>query len=84
MQGRHEIDLRNRASKDEYIKLDKLYFKFNSEFEIIIAGYPGKDCEEFKEKRANLKKYMQEKPLSARVIITEMMEHDSRIKGVNE
>ncbi len=54
MQGRHEIDLRNRASKDEYIKLDKLYFKFNSEFEIIIAGYPGKDCEEFKEKRAAL------------------------------
>jgi hypothetical protein len=33
---------------------------------------------------AKINKYMQEKPLIARVIITEMMEHDSRIKGVNE
>jgi len=84
VQGRHEIDLRNMATQDEYINLDKLYLEFNSEFEIIIAGYPGKDSEEFKEKMANIKKYMQEKPLIARVIITEMMEHDSRIKGVNE
>jgi len=84
VQGRHEIDLRNMATQDEYINLDKLYFEFNSEFAIIIAGYPGKDSEEFKEKMAKINKYMQDKPLIARVIITEMMEHDSRIKGVNE
>ena len=84
VQGRHEMDTKSRFTEDEHINLEKLYFEFNSEFEIIIAGYPGKDSEEFKEKMANIKKYMQEKPLIARVIITEMMEHDSRIKGVNE
>ncbi len=45
VQGRHEIDLRNMATQDEYINLDKLYFEFNSEFAIIIAGYPGKESE---------------------------------------
>jgi uncharacterized protein YnzC (UPF0291/DUF896 family) len=38
VQGRHEIDLRNMATQDEYINLEKLYLEFNSEFEIIIAG----------------------------------------------
>lgn len=84
MQGRHEMDTKSIFTEDEHINLEKLYFEFNSEFEIIIAGYPGKDSEEFKEKVANIKKHMQKKPLIARVIITEMMEHDSRIKSVNE
>ncbi len=84
MQGQHEIELGNMATQDRYINLDKLYFEFNSEFAIIIAGYPGKDSKEFQEKMAKINKYMREKPLIARVIITEMMEHDSRIKGVNE
>ncbi|MEG4626340.1 hypothetical protein Q5691_18885 [Microcoleus sp. w1-18aA5] len=84
VQGRHEMDTKSIFTEDEHINLEKLYFEFNSEFEIIIAGYPGKDSEEFKEKMANIQKYMQKKPLIARVIITEMMQHDSRIKGVNE
>ncbi len=84
VQGQHEIELGNMATQDRYINLDKLYFEFNSEFAIIIAGYPGKDSKEFQEKMAKINKYMREKPLIARVIITEMMEHDSRIKGVNE
>jgi sensor domain CHASE-containing protein len=84
LQERHEMDTRNYASQDEYISLENLYFEFNSEFEMIIAGYPDKDSEEFKEKMAKIRKYMQEKPLIARSIITEMMQHDSRIKNISE
>src|SRR4028118_37885 len=84
MQGRHEMETKSIFTEDEHINLEKLYLEFNSEFEIIIAGYPDKKSEEFKEKIANINEYMQKKPLIARIIITEMMEHDSRIKRVNK
>lgn len=84
VQGRHERDTKSIFTEDEHINLEKLYFEFNSEFEIVIAGYPDKDSEEFKEKMANIRKYMQAKPLIARIIITEMMNHDSRIKNVSK
>jgi sensor domain CHASE-containing protein len=84
VQGRHEMDAKNHATQDQYISLEKLYLEFNCEFEMIMAGYPDKNSEEFKEKMANIRKYIQEKPLFARIIITEMMEHDSRIKDINK
>jgi sensor domain CHASE-containing protein len=84
VQERHEIDTTDYSTQDKYINVEKLYHEFNSEFEMIMAGYPNKDSEEFKEKMANIRKYMQEKPLIARIIITEMMEHDSRIKNISE
>ncbi len=84
VQERHEIDTTGYSTQDKYINVEKLYHEFNSEFEMIMAGYPNKDSEEFKEKMANIRKYMQEKPLIARIIITEMMEHDSRIKNISE
>jgi hypothetical protein len=84
IQGRYEIETRNRVTQDEFINIDKLYLEFNSEFQIIIAGYPNKDSEEFKEKMANINKYMQENPSIARLIITEMMENDSRIKNISK
>jgi sensor domain CHASE-containing protein len=84
IQGRHEFHTKSHVTQDERINLDKLYFEFNSEFEMIIANYPNKNSEEFKERMANISKYMQENPLIARVFINEMMEHDSRIKDVNE
>jgi len=84
MQGRHEMDTKSIFTEDEHITLEKLYLEFSSEFAIIIAGYPNKESEEFKEKIANINKYMQKKPLIARVIITEMMEHDSRIKNISK
>ncbi|HEY9295146.1 MAG TPA: hypothetical protein VIQ31_02010, partial [Phormidium sp.] len=84
VQGRHEFYNKSCVTNDERINVEKLYFEFNSEFEIIIANYPNKNSEEFKERMANISKYMQENPLIARAFINEMMEHDSRIKDVNE
>jgi len=84
IQERHEMNARNRVTQDEYIDLEKLYFEFNSEFGLIVAGYPGKNSEAFKEKIAKINKYMQTEPLIARIIITDIMENDSRIKNVNE
>jgi hypothetical protein len=83
VQGRHEMNTKSIFTEDEHIALEKLYHEFNSEFAIIIAGYPNKESEEFIERMADIRKYMQEKPLIARIIITEMMEHDSRIKNVS-
>lgn len=84
IQERHEMNARNRVTQDEYINLEKLYFEFNSELGLILAGYPGKDSEEFKEEIAKINKYMQSEPLIAQIIIRKIMENDSRIKNVNE
>lgn len=84
MQKRHEMDTKSIFTEDEHITLEKLYLEFSSEFAIIIAGYPNKESEEFKEKIAEINEYMQKKPLIARVIITKMMEDDSRIKNISK
>jgi hypothetical protein len=84
MQKQYELQTTYDVDQDESINLEKLYFEFNSEFEIIRAGYADKDSEEFKEKMANIKKDLQVKPLLALTIITEMMENDSRIKVINK
>jgi sensor domain CHASE-containing protein len=84
VQGRYQLETAYDIDQDESINLEKLYFEFNSEFEMIMAGYPDKDSEKFKEKMANIKKYLNVEPLLARIIITEMMEDDSRIKVINK
>jgi hypothetical protein len=84
MQKQYELTTTYDVDQDESINLEKLYFEFNSEFEIIRAGYADKDSEEFKEKMAKIKKDLQVKPLLALTIITEMMENDSRIKVINK
>jgi hypothetical protein len=84
MQKQYELGITYDVDQDESINLEKLYFEFNSELEIIRAGYADKDSEEFKEKMANIKKDLRVKPLSALIIITEMMENDLRIKVINK
>lgn len=80
VQERYELDTTYDVSHEECINLEKLYFEFDSEFEMITAGYPDKNSEEFKERITNIRKYIKEKPVFARNIISEMMEDDSRIK----
>jgi hypothetical protein len=80
VQERYVLENTYDVSQDEDINLEKLYFEFNSEFEMITAGYPDKNSEEFKERITDIRKYIKEKPVLARNIISEMMEDDSRIK----
>jgi hypothetical protein len=69
---------------DHWIELENLYFEFQSVFQIIIAGYPEKDSEDFKEELNKINESLQEMPLLARYIVTSMMERDSRIKGLDK
>ncbi|MDB9510308.1 hypothetical protein PN499_03710 [Kamptonema animale CS-326] len=84
IQKKDEIDLRRMVHVDNFTTLRNLYFEFQAYFTIIIAGHPEKDSEDFKEQLNNINKYIQEAPLIVRHIVTNLMEQDSRIKGLNK
>ncbi len=69
---------------DHWIELENLYFEFQSVFQIIIAGYPEKDSEDFKKELGKINESLHKMPLLARYIVTSMMERDSRIKGLDK
>lgn len=73
-----------RIGVDHWIELENLYLEFQSVFQIIIAGYPEKDSEDFKKELDKINESLQEMPLLARYIVTSMMERDSRIKGLDK
>jgi len=74
----------NSVPLEKHTNLMKLRLEFASEFALIIAGYPGKDSEEFKKKIKEVHKYLNEGPWAVRPMITEIMEHDLRIKNIND
>src|SRR6476469_10855717 len=74
----------NTVPQEKRTNLMNLSLEFGSEFALIIAGYPGKDSKEFKEKINRVHKSLNEEPWILRPMITEIMEHDSRIKGINK
>ncbi len=73
-----------KASQAKYSELNNLYFEFNSEYSIIIAGHPDKDSEKLYQKRGTIELSLKEQPFSVRNIITEIMIDDPRIKDVNK
>lgn len=71
-------------SPSRYTELNILYFEFNSEYSIIIAGHPEKDSEKLYQKRGTIELSLKEQPLSVQNIITEIMIDDPRIKDMNK
>lgn len=61
-----------------------LYWEFISELTIITANHPDKDLTYFQEQIAIIKDVVMEKPIFAQLIITQLMELDSRIKDVSK
>ena len=70
-------------SQSRYNQLNNLYFKFNAEYSIIIAGHPDKDSEKLYQKRGTIELSLKEQPLSVQNIITEIMINNPRIKNIN-
>jgi len=62
----------------------KLSIEFAFEFSIVTARYPGKESKEFNEKMAEINKTVDDEPWIAMKIVTELMEDDLRIKGINK
>jgi hypothetical protein len=83
IQVRYEIEHDNDKFYQNSV-LPNLYFEFTSEFFIIIGGHPNKDTEEFKEKINEIVEYMKEDTVLARLMMTEIMQEDPRIKDVNK
>jgi hypothetical protein len=76
--------LNSIVSEDKHMNLLKLTSEFSCEFALVIGGHPDKDSTEFKEKIAKIHKSLNEEPWNLLPMITEMMEHDSRIKNINK
>ena len=83
-----EINLDKKADKivstDKTMNLLKLTSEFSCEFSILIAGHPDKNSTQFKEKITKINKSLNEEPWNLLPMITEMMEHDPRIKNINK
>lgn len=73
----------NHQYRLEYPQIYNLYLEFNSEFDIIVIGYPDRDSEQFRQKVSLIKGHIEINPSLSQLLITEMMEDDSRIKSVN-
>jgi hypothetical protein len=61
-------------------KLGNLTWEFYTELNLIEAGYPEKNSNEFKEKINRINECLKKVPISVGPIIAELMENDSRIK----
>jgi hypothetical protein len=72
------------VSEDKTMNLLKLTLEFSCEFGLLIAGHPDKNLTEFKEKIAKINKSLNEEPWNLLPMISEMMEHDPRIKNINK
>jgi|SRR6478672_5045291 len=80
----YEVNLSfNKVITQDQIDLEKLCLEFHSEFSIVVAGYPDKDSEEFKEALRKIIENLRNDPLAVRTLVTELMENDTRIKGIN-
>jgi hypothetical protein len=88
-----EIEIYINNCSPEYFEMDQdvfleskrtnignLTWEFYADLNIIEAGYPDKDSKEFKEFNEKLNECLKKTPISVGVMITQLMENDSRIK----
>lgn len=80
-----DMDNSESITLNKRIGLAKLSWEFFAELAIIKAGYPDKDSKEFKDEINKIEVYINNNEfITAQVIITEMIEHDSRITNVSK
>jgi len=69
---------------NQHIQLYNLYWEFISELTIITANHPDKNLTDFQEEIAKIKDVAMEETIYAQLMITQLMELDSRIKDVSK